>query len=357
MLGWEWMTHKAELFGLPIRWATYDPSATQQQIDAVTDMLRNMGTAAWGAFPQGTDLQMVHGSTPGVAGASEPTERLMYLAERACDLIFLGQTLTSSEGSSGSYALGNVHREMELDLYENYAAYVIDVINNQLIPAIIELNWGKSDELPFLEVELDRAEKDKQLVERDKLLFQEMGLPVSKQWLYDRHKVPAPGPSEDLFLPGKDGAWQRGDGQRYGVGPKGVTEAGAPRALKEQLFNPGKQISSSLSQAEGRSVSKLEGNAPSLPQTNSKAADHSDCVHGASESTASLNNRKAQALTDFAQLLQNTDFSTHDLVWTSGDCPVCNPLNETAYGTGWTNPPPLHHNCDCSVIVQTKAKA
>ena len=105
----------------------------------------------------------------------------------------------STKGTSGSYALGNVHREVELDLYENYAAYVIDVINNQLIPSIIELNWGNSEELPFLEVELDRPEKDHKRVERDKLLFQEMGLPVSKQWLYDRHKVPAPGPKEDLF--------------------------------------------------------------------------------------------------------------------------------------------------------------
>ena len=298
MLGWEWMTHKAELFGLPIRWATYDPSATQQQIDAVTDMLRNMGTAAWGAFPQGTDLQMVHGSTPGVAGASEPTERLMYLAERACDLIFLGQTLTSSEGSSGSYALGNVHREVELDLYENYAAYVIDVINNQLIPAIIELNWGNSEELPFLEVELNRPEKDKQIVERDKTLFVDMGLPVSKQWLYERHKVPAPGPSEDLFTPN----------------------------LKQE----------------------------NSPLSANSAVNH-PCVHAASESTASLNNRKAQAATDFAKLLQNTNLKTHDLIWTSGDCPVCDPLNGTTYPDGWTTPPPLHHNCDCAISVQPKA--
>jgi phage gp29-like protein len=69
---------------------------------------------------------------------SEPTERLMAIADRACDLILLGQTLTSEEGSSGSYALGNVHREVELDLYENYAAYVIDVINNQLIPSTLK---------------------------------------------------------------------------------------------------------------------------------------------------------------------------------------------------------------------------
>ena len=308
MLGWEWMTHKAELFGLPIRWATYDPSATQQQIDAVSDMLRNMGTAAWGAFPQGTDLQMVHGSTPGVAGASEPTERLMYLADRACDLIFLGQTLTSSEGSSGSYALGNVHREVELDLYENYAAYVIDVINNQLIPAIIELNWGNSDELPFLEVELDRAEKDKQLVERDKLLFQEMGLPVSKQWLYDRHKVPAPGPKEDLFEP----------------------------TLNR---NP-----------------NLTLNQKSSALSANSAVNHSSCVHAASESTASLNNRKTAARSAFEKLLQGTDLSTHDLVWTSGDCPVCSPLNGTAYGSGWTTPPPLHHNCDCAISLQPRTK-
>ena len=300
MLGWEWMTHKAELFGLPIRWATYDPSATQQQIDAVTNMLRNMGTAAWGAFPQGTDLQMVHGSTPGVAGASEPTERLMYLAERACDLIFLGQTLTSSEGSSGSYALGNVHREVELDLYENYAAYVIDVINNQFIPAIIELNWGNSEELPFLEVELDRPEKDKQIVERDKTLFVDMGLPVSKQWLYDRHKVPAPGPKEDLFDP------------------------------------------------KGRAQS------PDKPPTSAKGLSSFDCIHATSESDASYQGRKAQAATDFAKLLQNTNLKTHELVWTSGDCPVCAPLNGTAYPDGWTTPPPLHHNCDCEIDVRLK---
>ena len=66
------------------------------------------GEAAWGAFPAGTDLQ----------------------------------TLTSEEGKNGSYALGNVHREVEFDLYENYAAYIIDVINNQFIPSIIKPNWG-----------------------------------------------------------------------------------------------------------------------------------------------------------------------------------------------------------------------
>ena len=318
MLGWEWMTHKAELFGLPIRWATYDPSAPQTQIDQISDMLRNMGTAAWGAFPQGTDLQILNGSTPGVAGKSEPTERLMAIADRACDLLFLGQTLTSEESGRGSYALGNVHREVELDLYENYAAYVIDVINNQLIPSIIELNWGNSEELPFLEVELDRPEKDHKRVERDKLLFQEMGLPVSKQWLYDRHKVPAPGPKEDLFTLGA-------------------------------------QISESASSGGTTSVSSASAKSPCGCHLHTLKPSHlPTAVDSASESTASLLARQAQAAIDFAELLRTTDLKTHDLVWSGGDCPECNPLNGTTYPSGWSTPPPLHHNCDCEIMVQSK---
>ncbi|WPJ95249.1 DUF935 family protein [Coraliomargarita algicola] len=329
MLGWEWMAHKAELFGLPIRWATYDPSAPQTQIDQVSDMLRNMGTAAWGAFPQGTELQILNGSTPGVAGASEPTERLMYLADRACDLLFLGQTLTTEEGNSGSYALGNVHREVELDLYENYAAYVIDVINNQLIPSIIELNWGNSEELPFLEVELNRPEKDRQLVERDKLLFKDMGLPVSKQWLYDRHKVPAPGPEEDLFTGGA------------------MSSSSAASA-------PGSQVSAPA--ASARSGALQQSSAKDLPTFEPSHIHTSDCIHAASESTASLNARRLSAYVAFIDLLAKTDLSTHDIIWSGGDCATCAPYNGTAYGSGWTTPPPIHHNCDCSISVQPKSE-
>ncbi len=321
MLGWEWMAHKAELFGLPIRWATYDPNAPQTQIDQVSDMLRNMGTAAWGAFPAGTELQILNGSTPGVAGKSEPTERLMALADRACDLLFLGQTLTSEEGGSGSYALGSVHREVELDLYENYATYVIDVVNSQLIHSLVELNWGEATELPFLEVELNRPEKDRQLVERDKLLFSDMALPVSKQWLYDRHKVPAPGPEEDLFSP-----------------------------IDKHTLNPNPTASAPESQVDA----PADLREPLPPSSAKDRCTCPECVEGASESTASLNERKLSAYVDFLDQLANTDLDTHDLIWSGGDCPQCAPYNGTAYGSGWTTPPPLHHNCDCSVSAQAK---
>lgn len=309
MLGWEWMAQKAELFGIPVRWATYNPNASQDQINAVTSMLENMGTAAWGAFPEGTKLEVIQGNLSGVAGSNEPNERLAFLADRACDLLFLGQTLTTIEGkNASSYALGNVHRQVELDLYENYAAYIVDLINNKFIPGIIELNWGDTKALPFLDVELDRPEKDHQMAQRDKLLFQDMGLPVASQWLYERHKIPAPGPDEDLYNP-----------------------------------NPNPDRNPNPHQPEDLHASK---------QTTQNTA----CLHAHSESNQDFNSRKSEAQSKLNYLIKTTDLNTQELVWTGGDCPVCAPFNGTTYPDGWTSPPPLHHNCDCTIEVRAKAE-
>ena len=199
MLGWEWLVQKAELFGTPLRWANYPPTATQAEIDAITSALRNMGTAAWGAFPQGTNLQIVQGSMPGVAGPNDPSERLLWLADRSCDIMLLGQNLSSEINGQGSRAAAEVHREVELDLYETYAEYIVAVLNEQLIPALIRQNWGNLDEIPFVEVEIPRPQRDEEMARRDKLLFQEMSLPVSLQYLYERHRVPSPDPGGALF--------------------------------------------------------------------------------------------------------------------------------------------------------------
>lgn len=306
MLGWEWLLSRAELFGMPIRWATYDPGSTADQVAAVNSMLANMGTAAWGSFPAGTKLEILSGATPGVAGPNEPTERLMALADTACDRLFLGATLTTSAGETGSYAMAAVHREIELDLYENYAAYVIDILNNQMIPSIVALNWGDPTELPFLEIEMQRPDKDQALAERDRLLFQEMGLPVSSQWLYDRHKVPAPGPNDALFRP--------------------------PAA----------------SRIEG------SGASPKRPPACS-CGFSSSAVEAASESAASLLIRQAASRALLEKLLPIAEATGHRVVWTSilddRTSEFCQQMHGRAYGDGWTEPPPAHHNCRSALTL------
>jgi phage gp29-like protein len=309
MLGWEWMAQKTELFGIPIRWATYNTGATDAEINEIKNMLENMGTAAWGAFPNGTDLDVIQGSTPGVAGSGEPTERIQAIADRACDLIFLGQNLTSESGSSGSYALGSIHRQVELDLYEAYANYVEDVINHQLIPAILQLNYGNSTNSPHVRLLQDNSEIDRTLVDRDKILFNEMKLPVSKTWLYNRHSVPEPSRDDILYDP------------------------------------------------EGEPIELINGLSQKDPMQATQEACCSHTVHARGETTAEYEARASAGQIDLNELLGATNMDTHDLAWDAGghsDCDICAGLDGRTYPDAWTTPPPIHHNCDCVIKVIRK---
>ena len=54
----DWLLNFAQIFGVPLRWATYDPTAAQETVDRICNMLQNMGSAGWAAFPTtGTALE------------------------------------------------------------------------------------------------------------------------------------------------------------------------------------------------------------------------------------------------------------------------------------------------------------
>ena len=311
MLGWEWLVQKAELFGTPLRWANYPTTATQVEIDAITSALRNMGTASWGAFPQGTNLQIMQGTTPGVSGPNDPSERLMGIADRACDIMLLGQNLSVEHNGEGSRAATQVHREVELDLFETYAEYIVAVLNDQLIPQLIAQNWGTADEVPFVEVEITRPEREQEMATRDKTLFVDMGLPVSLQYLYERHKVPSPAPSEALFQPAKP------------IAPL-VPPSSVPPATAKTC-----------------------------------ACGCGDPIDAASESAASLAGRQAAAESAFpAQLAQAEaagDYLVWDAVLDGRTTEVCLGRHGHRWGDGWFSPPPAHYNCRSSLIRVPKA--
>ena len=319
MLGWEWLIQKAELFGTPLRWANYPTTATQAEIDAITAALRTMGTAAWGAFPQGTNLQIMQGSTPGVAGPNDPNERLLWLADRACDILLLGQNLSSEINDQGSRAAAEVHREVELDLYETYAEFIVSVLNEQLIPALIRQNWGNIDEVPFVEVEIPRPQRDEEMARRDKLLFQDMGLPVSLQYLYERHRVPSPDPGGALFQGTKS------------------TPAGSAK------LTPPAEAKLSLSPHTAQIPTPVTPCACSHP------------VDAKSEGAAELAARQQAAIEAFPAQLAAAEAAGDYLVWhaTLDDLTteICRTRHGHRWGDGWFLPPPAHYNCR-SVLIR-----
>lgn len=146
-----WVLNFAQIFGLPIRWATYDPNMPGL-MEKVCAMLDNMGTAAWGAFPQGTQLEL---KEPPKSSSENPQFVLLNLADKQYDLLILGQSGTTQisgpgDKSGGSHAANKVLEGVEEQLVRSDADFVCNVINHQLIPGISLFNFGDTEMLPQL---------------------------------------------------------------------------------------------------------------------------------------------------------------------------------------------------------------
>src|SRR5206468_12660493 len=119
------------------RWATYEPTAAQETVDRICSMLQNMGGAGWAAFPAGTSLELKADGQK--SGAQTPQGDMLDRADKQCDLLVLGQTLTTDTGGmgsgGGSHALGQVHADVRSGIIDAAAKITAGVIEQQLIPA------------------------------------------------------------------------------------------------------------------------------------------------------------------------------------------------------------------------------
>lgn len=193
----EWLLNFAQIFGQPFRWATYDASQDGVK-DDLSAMMEAMGSAAYGVGPEGTKIEWHESSK---SGADNPQSHILTLADTACDLLVLGQTLTSTQGSSGSLALGEVHQSVRADVIDSAAAWLAEILNEQLIPSIVRLNYGDPPEdssLPWFQPARKNQKDTKALAETIKILL-DAGVPLLTSQVYDMLDLARPEPGEDTL--------------------------------------------------------------------------------------------------------------------------------------------------------------
>ena len=192
--GAEYLVNYAQLFGIPVRLGQYPKGATPAEVENVVSMLSNMGSAAWAAFPEGTQFQLLDSSK---GTGQMPQAEILDRADKYCELLFMGQTLTSDVKDSGSRALGDVHMSVKDEIVQTAADWVCEVLNTQLVPAILELNYGDSDKAPRIEAKQRKEEDKLQEAQRDQILLQ--NVPMPKAWFYERHGIPLPSDGEETI--------------------------------------------------------------------------------------------------------------------------------------------------------------
>lgn len=177
----QWLMEFSEMFGTPFRWATYKDKSPGVLTKLLT-MLKNVGRAGYGAFPEGTELKFIE---PKNSITGNPQTYSLEYADKQADLLILHQTLTTDVGDSGSRALGDVHESVRSDVVMAVAGVVERVINEQLLPAICRLNYGDDSECPWVKAEAADYIRSAAMLERDKALLSIPGVKVSRPWFYD----------------------------------------------------------------------------------------------------------------------------------------------------------------------------
>lgn len=245
----QWLMEFSEMFGIPFRWATYRDKPGV--LTKLLTMLKNVGRAGYGAFPEGTELNFIE---PKNSITGNPQVYSLEYADKQADLLILHQTLTTDVGSSGSRALGSVHESVRADVIMAVAGVVEKVINEQLFPSICHLNYGNSEECPWIKASQADWVKSAAMLERDKQILSIPGVKVYRQWFYDRHGLPIPdeGTPDDGLIGGISvGA--------FGQQPGGIEQQGQMLNAKAGDLDHQDQVRDKLADAWLEQLTGVEG--------------------------------------------------------------------------------------------------
>jgi phage gp29-like protein len=136
----DWITF-AETYGQPYRIGRYDPAAGEEERRRLEEAVRSLGADAAGVISKDTEIQILEAAK---GQGPQVYESLIRLVNREMAQAVLGQTLTSSEGDGGSYALAKVHERVRIDLLRADARALAKTLREGLLKPFVAFNFGRS---------------------------------------------------------------------------------------------------------------------------------------------------------------------------------------------------------------------
>ena len=175
-----------ELFGMPMRVYEYDPHQVETR-KQVEEQAKRAGAAAYVVIPKGTNVQHIATSTSAGSGGFKEFNQIM---NQELTISVLGQTLTTGADGKGSYALGEVHQDVEEAINLEDKVWVEYQMNWVVKPMLIKtfgLNQLRGVTWKFDDtIKLSPKEKIEILTKLNDIM------PIDEQYLRDEFNVPAP---------------------------------------------------------------------------------------------------------------------------------------------------------------------
>lgn len=183
----DWLVF-AEVFGMPVRIARYEPSATPQEKRELLDMLQSLGSDAAAIFSKAVELEIVE---PRKASGAAPYEAICGFFNREMSKAWLGQTLTvETTGQTGTFAAAQIHNEVRLDLREDDIRKEARTLRRDLLRPLAQLRFGRDVPVPFFRRKLDVPRDLRELSEVLATAVNQLGMNVPARWAHETLGIP-----------------------------------------------------------------------------------------------------------------------------------------------------------------------
>lgn len=198
-----------ETYGKPPRIGKYDPLSTPKEVEVLKSAVKALGTDQAAIISKNTEIEFKD-------FAGKDSSRTLY--ESLCAFVtsrvtnaILGQTLTTEQGDTGSYAQAKVHDTVQDDIMESDLADLAEFVNT-ILRYTDAVNFGGTGPEVYFEVFKPTTLTERILID-EKLVS--LGLEIAEDHFYDTYNVNRPGKGQKTlkrFTPW-DPAPEETDGQ------------------------------------------------------------------------------------------------------------------------------------------------
>ena len=174
------------IFGMPIREYTYDAGDEDARRRVIADARRQGANAAY-IHPKESELKLVEAGNK--TGSSDLYRTFAEYWDSKMSIRVLGNTLTTDAKSTGTQALGSVHKKEEDEMNSDDRDFILDILNYDMRPIFASLGFNVEGG-EFVYAKKDKINPAQQIDIVQKL--SSMGLPIDDDYLYETFCVAKP---------------------------------------------------------------------------------------------------------------------------------------------------------------------
>lgn len=185
-----------EIYGLPLRLGTYNPSATKEDKATLLRAVVGIGHDAAAIIPEGMAIDFKEAAK----GDNKAFDSMISHMERVISKVVLGGTLTSGEGQNGTQALGKIHNEVRHDILKADARQTGSTVTRDVIYPVLAINKGFTNRARCPRLVLDTQEPEDVKLYADAIpKLTAAGMRIPRSWAHEKLKIPQADKDEDVL--------------------------------------------------------------------------------------------------------------------------------------------------------------